>query len=103
MIYKFKSKATGDRIMLGPDGDQMLHLIGREPASRGIIEVAALPAAITALQHAAEQPPPARSNSDDRTESEAAADPVGLRQRLWPIIDMMRESLAAAEPIVWGV
>ena len=24
MIYKFKSKAAGDLIMLGPQGDQML-------------------------------------------------------------------------------
>ena len=30
MIYKFKSKATGDVIMLGPNGDQMLVLLGRE-------------------------------------------------------------------------
>ena len=44
MIYKFKSKATGDTIMLGPNGDQMLRLLGRDPALKGIIEVAAMPA-----------------------------------------------------------
>ena len=31
MLYKFKSKAAGDVIMLGPNGDQMLRIIGREP------------------------------------------------------------------------
>ena len=35
---------------LGPDGaEQMLRLLGREPALKGIIEVAAMPAAIAAL------------------------------------------------------
>ena len=41
LIYKFKSKAAGDVIMLGPGGDQVLRIIGREPAAKGIIEVAA--------------------------------------------------------------
>ena len=30
MIYKFRSPATGDVIMLGPQGDQLLRLIGRD-------------------------------------------------------------------------
>jgi hypothetical protein len=39
MIYKFKSKATGDVIMLGPHGDAVVApAIGREPAPKGIIE-----------------------------------------------------------------
>ena len=46
MIYKFKSKAAGDVIMLRPHGDQLLRLIGREPAAKGIIEVADMPAAM---------------------------------------------------------
>ena len=28
MIYKFKSKAAGDVIMMGPSGDQVLRIIG---------------------------------------------------------------------------
>ena len=39
MIYKFKSKAAGDVIMLQPHGDQLMRLIGREPAAKGIIEI----------------------------------------------------------------
>jgi hypothetical protein len=38
MLYKFRSKAAGDLIMLGPQGDQLLRLLGREPARQGIIE-----------------------------------------------------------------
>jgi hypothetical protein len=97
MIYKFKSPATGDLIMLGPQGDQMLRILGREPATQGIIEVAAMPAALAALQAAitaAEAPP-----ADD----DEPATPVGLRQRLWPMVEMLRRAAAAEAPVVWGV
>jgi hypothetical protein len=52
MIYKFKSKATGDLVMLGPNGDQMLRLLGREPEPKGIVEVEQLAPAIAALRAA---------------------------------------------------
>src|SRR5262252_1287628 len=96
MLYKFKCKVTGDVIMLQPQGDQLLRLIGHEPASKGIIEVAAMPAAIQALQDAAAQAPAA--SDDDRGERG-----VGLKQRVWPMVEMMKRAHAAGEPIVWGV
>ena len=99
MIYKFKSAASGDLIMLGPHGDQMLRLIGREPAAKGIIEVDAMPAVLAALQAAVADPQPPPEAGDD----EPGQPPVGLRQRLWPMIEMLRRSHAAREPIVWGV
>jgi hypothetical protein len=49
-MYRFKSRADGDLIMMAPVGDQLLRTIGREPAAKGIIEVAALPQAIAALE-----------------------------------------------------
>jgi hypothetical protein len=107
MIYKFKSKATGDTIMLGPNGDQMLRLLGREPALKGIIEVAAMPAAIAALQAAVTADDAARtgrSDADDGDEAAAGArDPVSLRSRLWPMVEMLKRAQAAGEPVVWGV
>ena len=102
MIYKFKSPATGDLIMLGPQGDQMLRVIGREPAAQGIIEVAAMAAALAALQAAVageESPAPTPAPSSD----EAAAPDVGLRQRLWPMVELLRRAQAAKVAVVWGV
>ena len=37
MLYKFKSKATGDLIMLEPQGKHILKLIGKEASAKGII------------------------------------------------------------------
>jgi len=38
MLYKFKSKATGDLILLEPQGRQFLSLIGKPVEPKGIIE-----------------------------------------------------------------
>ena len=97
MIYKFKSKAAGDLIMLGPQGDQMLRLLGREPAPQGIIEVADMPEAIVALQAAIATDEAAPDDDDARLP------PVGLRQRLWPVLEMLRRAHAAEAAVVWGV
>jgi len=110
MIYKFKSKAAGDVIMLGPNGDELLRLLGREPAAKGIIEPAAMAAALVTLQNAASADDAARSahaNANAEAEAEAtdASRPTGItvRQRVWPMVEMLRRAQAANEPVVWGV
>lgn len=106
MLYKFRSKAAGDLIMLGPQGDQLLRLLGREPARQGIIEAPAMAEAIARLEAAIAE---AESRADQTgAGADDAADagvtrPVGLRQRLWPMIEMLRRCAAARQAIVWGV
>ena len=106
MIYKFKSKDAGDVIMLGPNGDQMLRLLGREPSPQGIIEPADMPAAIATLEQAVrDDEADTRRRQQEADESGEVAQPpaVTLRQRLWPMIEMMRECHRDGNPIVWGV
>lgn len=112
MIYRFKSQATGDVIMMAPHGDHLLHLLGREPAERGIIEVAHMPQCIATLQAAIEADDAARAQAHKAAASDAeaadpealaAAPPVGLRQRLWPVVEMLRQAHAEGKPVVWGV
>jgi hypothetical protein len=108
MLYKFKSKAAGDVIMLGPNGDQVLRLVGREPAPRGIFEVVAMPGLIAALEAAAAADEAAREGRDDDATDDrdgpvgVAGDGVALRRRVWPLVDMLRRCHAAGEVIVWG-
>jgi hypothetical protein len=66
-MYKFRSQAAADLIMLTPTGDRVLALLGREPAPKGIIEVAdmaqaieRLTAAVAADEAARQQAPPTR-------------------------------------------
>ena len=107
MIYKFKSKASGDIIMMGPTGDALLRAIGRQPAPTGIIEPAAMPAAMVAIEQAVQADEAARADAERdaaaRGERLAPPDGVALRQRLWPMRDMLQRAAAEAEPVVWGV
>ena len=115
MIYRFKSRATADVMMLGPQGDALLRALGREPSPRGIVEVADLPAAIAALQaavaadealrQAREALPDGGARHPQPAEEEQATpggDAVSLRRRVWPVVEMMKRALAADEPVVWG-
>lgn len=101
MIYKFRSKAAGDVIMLGPNGDQMLRLIGRDPAAKGIIEPPAMPAAVAALEAAIAADEAARAGA--KADDDKPADAVALRPRMWPMIEMLKRAHRADEPVVWGV
>ena len=107
MIYKFKSKATGDLIMLGPNGDALLRALGREPAAQGIIECADMDAAIAAIGRAVEADEAARAQAEREAAAEgrslAPREGVALRQRLWPMVDMLHRARTEGEPVVWGV
>ncbi|RZJ11840.1 MAG: DUF1840 family protein, partial [Rubrivivax sp.] len=50
MLYRFKSKAGADVVMLGDSGNDVLRLMGREPASQGILEADALADLIQSLE-----------------------------------------------------
>jgi hypothetical protein len=103
-MYRFKSKADGDLIMMAPVGDQLLRIIGREPAPRGIIEVAVLPQAIAALEQAIAAAELARVDARKADDDDAGgANAIGLQQRAWPLLEMMRRSLGERADIVWGV
>ena len=107
MIYKFKSKSSGDVIMMGPSGDHVLGIIGKSPSRKGIIEPAAMPAAIAALERAIADEDEARQRAEAEAQAEgkklSASDAVSLRQRAWPLVDMMRRAHAEGHDVVWGV
>jgi hypothetical protein len=107
MIYKFKSKAAGDVIMMGPAGDLVLRTIGKEPAPKGIVEPAAMPAAIAAIERAIAADEAARAEAEREAAAEDRQLPpregVSLRQRAWPLVEMMKRAHAADKEIVWGV
>jgi hypothetical protein len=103
MIYKFKSKAAGDVIMLGHNGDQVLRIIGKEPAPKGILEPDAMPAAIKAIEQAIAEDDAARQQEADEDGKAPARDSISLRQRAWPLVEMMKRAHGAGQDIVWGV
>lgn len=107
MIYRFQSKAAGDVLMLGSVGDAVLSAMGKAPAAKGIIEPLAMPAAIGALEAALARDDalhsPDRVADADVPTPDGDAELVPLRQRAWPLVEMMRRAHSAGEPIFWGV
>jgi cyclopropane-fatty-acyl-phospholipid synthase len=115
MLYKFKSKATADLIMLEPNGKQILRIIGKEPTPKGILEVAEMPRAIEALRQAVQLEEDTRAQMDakkvsgsvDTKDTKGVATsgqerPVSLRQRAAPFIDMLQRAHKANKDVVWG-
>ncbi len=113
MLYKFKSKATGDLIMLEPQGKHILKLIGKESGAKGIILPSEMLAAIDALNAAVaqeEQAIQAAKEASKVENHEAASAPtaegprvISLKQRVVPFIDMLRRAHAEDKEVVWGV
>lgn len=107
MLYKFKSKSGSDVIMMGPNGDEVLRLIGKSPSPSGIIEPAAMPAAIAAIEQAVAADEAARAQQAADADADGKSLPpreaVSLRQRAWPLVDLMKRAQPAGHDIVWGV
>ena len=106
MLFKFKSRAMADLIMLEPNGRQLLEIIGKSPGAHGIVTVAQIPAAIAALEaavaadEAAGNAPPDEDEGTDEVDA-PQRDRVRLRQRAAPFIDMLRRSAAEEHDVVW--
>lgn len=102
MLYKFKSPAAGDLIMLEPNGRQVLTLIGKDPGPKGIILPEQMPAALAALEQAVAADE-AAGKTDASADDDVKPATVSLRQRVVPFIEMLKRCKAAGKEIVWGV
>ncbi|MBS0392302.1 MAG: DUF1840 domain-containing protein [Proteobacteria bacterium] len=106
MLFKFKSRATADLIMLEPNGRQLLELIGKTPDPHGIVTAVQIPAAIAALEAAVAADEAHAGASADEDEGaddtqQPPRDSVRLRQRATPFIDMLRRSAAEDHDVIW--
>ena len=108
MLYKFKSKAAADLIMLEPQGRRLLQIIGKgEFLQQGILLPEQMASALAALEAALAAEDAARAaQAQERLQAgqDAAHDPeVSLRQRALPFLAMVRRCQQAGKEIVWGV
>ena len=115
MLYKFKSRATADLIMLEPNGRQLLKIVGKGEEPHGIITAAQIPAAIQALQaavaaeeaaereQAQQQDAPAAQEGEEPQDGpgQGGGEAVRLRQRAAPFIDMLKRSAAEDKDVTW--
>jgi hypothetical protein len=107
MLYKFKSKAAGDLIMLEPNGRRVLEIIGKDAGPKGIILPEDMPGAIAKLDDAIAREEAEHQAAVDEAKAKGQVPPkfdaVSLRQRAVPFIDMLKRCSQAGKEIVWGV
>ena len=111
MLYKFKSKNTGDIIMLQAHGQRVLEIIGKAPVdapcTQGILVPADMGDAIKTLEAAVvqEEAMQKAAIAEALAQHEPAPkfEAIGLRQRTQPFIDMLRRCQATQDNVVWGV
>lgn len=108
-MYKFKSKVTGDLIMLEPNGRQILSIIGKDESAaiQGILLPEHMQAAIVALETAIAQDEAAQQarakQAQESGEAPKRAEGISLRLRATPFIAMLKRAQQAGKEIVWGV
>jgi Domain of unknown function (DUF1840) len=111
MPITFKSKATGDLIMLTAHAGALLGRIGKSVSGAGILTVPEMPAALKVLKNLDDGAQAEHSRAAADQAAQAANDepvdimdePVTLRKRAVPLVRMIEEAHASSEPIVWGV
>lgn len=109
-MYKFKSRAAGDLIMLEPNGRQILGILGRTDAAsqaQGILLPEHMPEAISKLEAAVQADEEHKAQlvkeAQDKGETPPRFEGVSLRQRALPFIEMIKRCQQADKEIVWGV
>lgn len=106
MLIKFHSKTVAEVLMLSPTAAPILRAagksIGDEVPERGVFTIDQLPAAIAGIEAAikAEDHVSPAEDEDDKPVP-AMAQHVELHQRAFPLLDMMRRSLADGEDVTW--
>jgi hypothetical protein len=110
MIYKFKSKVTGDLIMLEANGQAVLKIIGKgdaETLTKGILLPQDMPTAILALENAIALEEIAQTEAAKKVQVSGQEAPkpiaISLRQRCVPFIQMLQRCHKADKEVVWGV
>ncbi len=105
-LYRFKSRETGDLVMLGPDGKRILEVLGKDPSAPGIIQPAEIPGAVQALRAAAKAEEEDRQRQIEEAQAKGEVPPefgIPLRVRSTPFIEMLERCHAADVEVVWGV
>lgn len=106
-VYRFKSRETGELVMLEPHGKRVLQIIGKDPSGPGVVLPDQMTGAVEALRAAATEEEATRKRQKDeaqaRGETTPAFDPVSLRMRATPFIEMLQRAEKAGVEVVWGV
>jgi hypothetical protein len=110
MLFKFKSKAASDLIMLEPDARALLLMMLGDDPVKGIVLAQDIPAAITRLETALAQEAAKRQAHKQSEGASGQGYPVDekdaavqISQRAAPMLKTLKRCLVEQSDLVWGV
>lgn len=101
MLYRFQSKKSSDVYMLTDLTQRIFDIIGKPLEPKGVFLVEQLSPAIAKLEKAIALD--AQAPEQPHEESDEEKDIIGLAQRTYPFIQLLKDALAHQEMVVWGV
>lgn len=112
MLITFHSKVVAEVLMLTDHAGVLLQAAGKsfgdKIPERGVFTVDQLGPGIKGIEHAIEESLGQGHHDDDEEDEDKAPVPpmartVGLKERAYPLLDMMRQSQAAGAEVTWEV
>lgn len=107
MLVTFSSKAAASVLMLSEHAKPILRIAGimvEDPFPvRGVFTMELLPVAIARIEHAMAQeaPPPQDDEEEDGTKPHPLSQHVGIKQRAFPLLELLVKSNKAGVPVTW--
>jgi len=95
----FRSRAASQILMQTENAARLLEIIGKPLSERGVIGSAQIDDALARLDAALALEPAAAAVDADP----AQAAPVGLRQRAYPLMQMLRAARQLQVDVTWGI
>jgi len=104
MLIKFTSRISPQIVMLPVHAQPLLLAAGKAfkvLPEQGVFTAEQLPAAIAGIEEAARLEPGQPEPDDDEPKPHPMGEHVSMQRRAFPLLDMMRRSLAAGEVVMW--
>jgi hypothetical protein len=113
MLVFFRSSEAGEVLMMSDAARPLLKAMGKRCTARGVIVKSEIPLLVETLTRFLQEQPDLRKKEkkpaeiederDDLDEREARPEPVSLRQRAWPLIQMLNRTAQARKEgqVIW--
>jgi hypothetical protein len=101
-LVVFRSRAASEVVMFSDVAHRLLELAGKTVAERGVITSEQIEGALNGLLRAVEQEKAAGGDAMATDDASSTA-PVSLRQRAFPLIEMLRAAQKRQVDVTWGI
>ena len=101
-MMQFSSPAAATFTMLDEHARRLIEMMGHSPGTRGALAPEDVAPALARLRSALAQVPAPQPTAEEQ-EPDAPQQTVGLKQRAFPLLDMLEQAAKKKKPVLWGI